>query len=77
MLDGKTYLSKFFVCLDGVKNGWLTSCKRVVGIDECFLKGIFRSELLCIVRRDENNEIYSIAWGVFCVEKKEKWKMVY
>lgn len=64
MPDGKTYPS----CLDGVKKGWLVGCRWVVRIDGCFLKGIFHGELLCALGRDENNQIYPIAWTVVCIE---------
>ncbi|CAI9282033.1 unnamed protein product [Lactuca saligna] len=36
--------------------------------------GICKGELLCVVRRDENIEIYPIACVVVCVENKENWR---
>ena len=74
MPDGKNYFSKFYVCFDGVKRGWLDGCRKVIGIDGCFLKGIVAGELLCAVGKDANNQIYPIAWAVVCVENKENWK---
>ncbi|XP_023760142.1 uncharacterized protein LOC111908556 [Lactuca sativa] len=44
MPDGTTYFSKFYVCLKGVKDGWIQGCRRVIGLDGCFLKGICRVE---------------------------------
>ena len=71
MPDGKNYFSKFYVCFDALKKGWKEGCKKIIGLDGCFLKGICKGELLCSVGRDENNRIYPITWAVVCVENKE------
>ncbi|XP_023737242.2 uncharacterized protein LOC111885194 [Lactuca sativa] len=49
-------------------------CTKVIGIDECFLKGYATCELLCVMGRDARDQIYPIAWAVVCVENKENWK---
>nr|KAJ0193917.1 hypothetical protein LSAT_V11C800435760 [Lactuca sativa] len=36
--DGKKYFSKFYCCFQGVKQGWIDGCRRVIGLDGCFLK---------------------------------------
>nr|KAJ0208438.1 hypothetical protein LSAT_V11C500283920 [Lactuca sativa] len=74
MPDGTTYFSKFYVSLKGVKNGWIQGCRRVIGLDGCFLKGIYRGQLLAAVGWDANNHIYPLAWAVVTVESKETWK---
>ncbi|XP_023761650.2 uncharacterized protein LOC111910090 [Lactuca sativa] len=74
MPDGKKYFSKFYVCFDTPKKEWKEGCKKIIGLDGCFLKGICKRELLCVVERDANNEIYPIAWAVVCVENKENWR---
>ncbi|GJU06213.1 transposase, MuDR, plant [Tanacetum coccineum] len=73
MPDGKNYFSRFYVCFKGLKEGWLQGCRRVIGIDGCFLKTICKGELLSAVVRDGNNQIYPIAWVVVNVENKENW----
>ncbi|GJW95120.1 hypothetical protein Tco_0174792 [Tanacetum coccineum] len=73
MPDGKNYFKTFYVCFKGVKQGWLQGCRRVIGLDGCFLKTICKGELLSTVGRDGNNQIYPIAWAVFSVENKENW----
>nr|KAJ0190880.1 hypothetical protein LSAT_V11C800442890 [Lactuca sativa] len=57
-----------------VVDGWLDGCRKVIGINGCFLKGICKGELLSAVRRDGNNNIYPIAWAVVNVENKNTWK---
>nr|KAJ0213175.1 hypothetical protein LSAT_V11C400215600 [Lactuca sativa] len=76
MPDGKNYYSKFYVCFDALKKGWKEGCRKIIGLDGCFLKGICKGELLCDVGRDANNGIYHIAWVVVCVKNKENWRWV-
>nr|KAJ0199431.1 hypothetical protein LSAT_V11C600339590 [Lactuca sativa] len=58
----------------GVVDGWLGGCRKVIGVDGCFLKGVYRGELLSAVGRDANNNIYPLAWAVVNVENKRTWK---
>nr|KAJ0190407.1 hypothetical protein LSAT_V11C800391310 [Lactuca sativa] len=74
MPDGTTYFSKFYVCFKGLKDGWIEGYRRVIGLDDCFLKGICRGQFLSAIGRDANNHIYPIAWAVVSVESKETWK---
>ena len=74
MPDGKTYFSKFYICFEGLKQCWKDSCRRVINLDGCFLKGLCSGELICAVGRDANNKIFLIACAVVCVENKENWK---
>ncbi|CAI9291251.1 unnamed protein product [Lactuca saligna] len=74
MPDSTTYFKRMYVCLKGVKDGWIEGCRRVIGVDGCFLKGICRGELLAAVGRDSNNQMYPLAWAVVSVENKEAWK---
>ncbi|GKE02803.1 transposase, MuDR, plant [Tanacetum coccineum] len=68
MPDGKNYFSRFYVCFKGLREGWLEGCRRVIGLDGCFLKTICKGELLSAVGRDGNYQIYLIAWVVGIIE---------
>nr|KAJ0203699.1 hypothetical protein LSAT_V11C500266550 [Lactuca sativa] len=72
--DGKKYFSKFYCCFQGVKQGWIEGCRRIIGLDGCFLKGVCKGELLCAIGKDENDKIYPISWVVVNVENKQNWK---
>ncbi|CAI9280217.1 unnamed protein product [Lactuca saligna] len=74
MPDSTTYFSKMYVCFKGVKDGWITACRRVIGAYGCFLKGICKGQLLAAMGRDVNNHIFPIAWAMVAVEIKETWK---
>ncbi|GJW36503.1 retrovirus-related pol polyprotein from transposon TNT 1-94 [Tanacetum coccineum] len=43
---GKSYFKRFYICIKGMKDGWLEGCRRVIGLDGCFLKHTCRGELL-------------------------------
>ncbi|GJT92873.1 transposase, MuDR, plant [Tanacetum coccineum] len=73
MPDGKNYFSRFYVCFKGLREGWLQGCRRVIGLDGCFLKTICKGELLSAVGRDVNNQIYPIAWAIVSVKNKDNW----
>ena len=48
MPDGKTYFSKFYICFDALKQGWRGSCRRIINLDGCFLKGLCSGELIVL-----------------------------
>ncbi|GJX07842.1 multidrug resistance-associated protein 5 [Tanacetum coccineum] len=60
--------------IEGLKEGWLEGCRKVIGLDGCFLKTIRKGELLSAVGRDGNNQIYPIAWAVVSVKNKDNWQ---
>ncbi|XP_019241285.1 PREDICTED: uncharacterized protein LOC109221274, partial [Nicotiana attenuata] len=62
--DGKLVFSKIYVCLHAMKRGWLEGCRRNIGLDGCFLKGVCKGQLLVAVSKDGNNQMFPIAWAV-------------
>ena len=71
--DGVNYFKRFYVCFKALKDGWNTGCRRVIGLDGCFLKGQIKGEILIAIGRDANNHVYPIAWAVVNVENKQNW----
>jgi hypothetical protein len=62
-----------YICLDGCKKGFIAGCRRIVGLDGCFLKGPVKGQLLCAVGRDANNQMYPIAWACVENENYDSW----
>ncbi|KAL4298205.1 hypothetical protein GQ457_12G029930 [Hibiscus cannabinus] len=56
-----------------LKEGFKKYCRHVISLDGCFLKGSFKGEILSVVGRDSNNQIFPIAWAVVEVENKDSW----
>ncbi|KAG5610990.1 hypothetical protein H5410_022271 [Solanum commersonii] len=48
-IPGKTLFVYFYVCFDALKRGWLEGCRKIIGLDGCFLKGLCKGELLVAV----------------------------
>ncbi|CAN1177655.1 hypothetical protein LINPERHAP2_LOCUS33221 [Linum perenne] len=49
------------------------ACRRMFGLDGCFLKGEVKGMLLSVVGKDGNNQIYPIAWAVVEGENRSSW----
>ncbi|GJY09764.1 zinc finger, PMZ-type containing protein [Tanacetum coccineum] len=56
---------------EALKDGWNEGCKKVIGLDGCFLKGTIKGELLIAMVRDANNQMFLIAWDVVTMENKD------
>ena len=64
---------RLYVSLAAMKKRFLDGCRPIIGVDGCFLKGPFKGQLLAIVGRDRNNNMYPIAFTVVEVESKDSW----
>ncbi|GKA69545.1 splicing factor [Tanacetum coccineum] len=68
---GNSYFRRFYICFKGVKYGWKAGCRRVIGLDGCFLKHTCRGELLTAIGKDANNQMYPITWALVKVKNFE------
>ena len=64
-------LKRFYVCFKACKQGFLDGCRHITRLDECFLKGRVKCELLSAMGRDANNQMYSMAWAMVEGENKD------
>ncbi|RYQ99210.1 hypothetical protein Ahy_B07g087108 [Arachis hypogaea] len=62
---------KLYICLEACKRGFKAGCRKLIGLDGCFLKGYFGGQLLSAVDQDANNHFYVIAYAVVDSETKE------
>ncbi|WMV55026.1 hypothetical protein MTR67_048411 [Solanum verrucosum] len=62
----------FYICFDPLKKAF-QNCRKCIGLDGCFLKGVCRGQLLVAVAKDGNNQMLPLAWAVVEYEKKETW----
>lgn len=68
-----TKFDKFYVCFDACRRGFLAGCRRIIGLDRCFLKGLCKGELLAAIGRDVNNQMFPLAWAIVKIENKDNW----
>ncbi|WCJ18548.1 hypothetical protein M5689_000892 [Euphorbia peplus] len=65
----------FYVCFKVMKDGFKHDCRRWMGMDGCFLKGLCKGKSLFDVCKDENNQMYPLAWAVIeGSETKDIWE---
>ncbi|GJV90855.1 hypothetical protein Tco_1538668 [Tanacetum coccineum] len=50
--NGKIHFKGIYVCFKATIEGWSAGCRKVIGLDGCFLKGTCRGELLTAMGRD-------------------------
>ncbi|XP_016670021.1 uncharacterized protein [Gossypium hirsutum] len=54
--------------LKACKDGYRAGCRRIVGLDRCFLKGYYGCYLVAVVGIDANNGIYPLAYAAGLLE---------
>ncbi|KAH1033541.1 hypothetical protein J1N35_045715 [Gossypium stocksii] len=59
--------------LEACKDGYRAGCRRIVGLDGCFLKGYYGGYLLAAVGIDANNGIYPLAYAAIESENQVSW----
>ncbi|GKU99635.1 hypothetical protein SLEP1_g12450 [Rubroshorea leprosula] len=52
---------RMYFCFDGCKRGWKANCRRIIGLDGSFLKGVCKGILLSAIGRDGNNQMFPMA----------------
>jgi hypothetical protein len=71
MLEVPCRFQRLYVSLAAMKNAFKERCRFVVGVDACFLKGMYKGQLMIAVGRDANNNMYPIAMAVVEVKSKD------
>ncbi|GJS26969.1 elongation factor G, III-V domain-containing protein [Tanacetum coccineum] len=67
------YFKRMYVCLAAVRKGFLNGCRKYLGLDGCFLKGVVKGMLLTAVGKDPNNQMYPLAWAIVETESESSW----
>jgi len=70
--DGSKIFQRLYVCFKACKDSFV-SCRSIIGLDGCFLKGKYGGELLTAVARDANDQMLPIAYAIVEVENKDTW----
>ena len=65
---------RLYISFNCLKKGLLGGCRKVLGLDGCFLKGKVKGELLAAVGRDGNNQMFPVAWAVVNTKNKANWR---
>ncbi|CAN1156143.1 hypothetical protein LINPERHAP2_LOCUS20779 [Linum perenne] len=62
-----------YVGFSALRRGFRVGCRRMFGLDGCFLKGEVKGMLLSAVGKDGNNQMFPIAWAVVEGENRSSW----
>ena len=65
---------RFYCCLGSLKKGWTRLCRPIIFLDACFLRGMYRGQLMTAMGIDPNNGWWPIAWAVTEAESYVQWK---
>ncbi|XP_057450504.1 uncharacterized protein LOC130742417 [Lotus japonicus] len=65
---------RIYMCFKATKAAFATTCRPLIGLDGCFLKGMYGGQLLAAVGKDGNNQMFSIAYAVVEAETKDSWQ---
>ncbi|XP_042030026.1 uncharacterized protein LOC121776956 [Salvia splendens] len=65
---------RFYCCLGPLKKGWMLLSRPIIFFDACFLRGMYRGQLMTAMWIDPNNGWWPIAWAVTEVESYVQWK---
>ncbi|XP_073133760.1 uncharacterized protein [Henckelia pumila] len=72
-VDGYNRFDRFYMCLYALKLGFLSGCRRFIGVDGCHLKGPHGGVLLTAVGVDPNNSNFPISYAIVNNETRETW----
>nr|XP_016449034.1 PREDICTED: uncharacterized protein LOC107774080 [Nicotiana tabacum] len=65
---------RFYICFSACKEGFKSGCRRIIGVDGCWLEGpMYGTHLLTAIGLDPNNNIYLIAYAIVEKECHESW----
>ncbi|XP_074271777.1 uncharacterized protein LOC141595710 [Silene latifolia] len=65
---------RLFVCFDALKQGWLLGCRKILCVDACFLKTFLGGQLIAVIGRDGNEQMFPLAWAVVEGENNESYE---
>ncbi|XP_042068311.1 uncharacterized protein LOC121811472 [Salvia splendens] len=65
---------RLYCCLGPLKNGWMRFFRSTIFLIACFLRGMYRGQLMTAMGIDPNNGWWPIAWAVTEAESYDQWK---
>ncbi|KAL0349920.1 UNVERIFIED_CONTAM: hypothetical protein Sradi_4141200 [Sesamum radiatum] len=71
--EGSNVFEKLYYSLHAMKQGFVEGCRPIIGLDGCFLKTVFGGQMLVVVGRDANDNMWPIALAIVPVENRENW----
>ncbi|XP_057785404.1 uncharacterized protein LOC131002930 [Salvia miltiorrhiza] len=73
LLGDDSVFRGLYIGFSALRKGFMEGCRRIIGLDGCFLKTYLGGQLLCAVSKDGNNKMFLVAWAVVEAENEECW----
>ncbi|XP_057418034.1 uncharacterized protein LOC130712214 [Lotus japonicus] len=64
---------RIYIFFEATKTAFAKHCRPLIGLDGCFLKGLYGGQLLSAVGKDGNNQMFPIAFAVVEAETRDSW----
>ena len=64
---------RLYCCVAACKHDFVNGCRPIIGLDRCHLKGSFGGQLLAVVKKNGNDNMFPIAWAMVEAETKDSW----
>ncbi|XP_021743194.1 uncharacterized protein LOC110709288 [Chenopodium quinoa] len=62
---------RMYMCLAALKNGFNKGCRALISLDDCHFKRAYPGQILVVVGKDGNNQIFPIALATVEIENKD------
>jgi hypothetical protein len=73
MLEVPNRFQRMYISMVAMRNSFRDGCRPVIGFDACFLKGVYKVQLMAAIGRDANNNMYPISMAVIEAKTKDSW----
>ncbi|XVE98702.1 hypothetical protein REPUB_Repub03eG0130600 [Reevesia pubescens] len=68
LFNAQPIFQRYYICFNALKTRLYNGCRHFLGLDGCFLKALTKGELLVVVGRDGNNQMFLVEWELVEVE---------
>ncbi|GAA0152104.1 hypothetical protein LIER_37424 [Lithospermum erythrorhizon] len=65
---------RLYICLKPFVEGFYDGCRKVIDLDGCHSKGLYKQQILTAIGLDSNNGWWPLTWAVVEKENVETWK---
>lgn len=73
LVDDDSVFKSLYIGFSALKKGFMARCIWIIGLDGCHLKTHLGGQLLCVVAKDANNQMFPLAWAVVGIENEANW----
>ena len=73
VLDSPSYFQRIFFIFVAFKEWFKSRCRKIIGLDDYFPKGLVKGGIITIMGRDAKNKMYHVAWAMVENKNFDSW----